>query len=206
MRADERYPQQPAFPADGVTRREGGPRANPAWPTWWIAPFLGGALAVLAVFAVLQLTVLHHSAGSAPAAASSTAAAAPQGPMPAQMFPDTLFKQLTKDIQANNEQAFLSLVAPSARPAVRTWWENMAAIGFTTGAIMPNTSSDQVNVNSGGNGTVQVLAGTHSALDPVQSRKPDIPLERYQLGLHFSSARAIGQITSWKPLDRKSVV
>jgi hypothetical protein len=40
--------------------------------------------------------------------------------MPAQMFPDALFKQLTKDIQVNNEKDFLSLVAPDARPAVQT--------------------------------------------------------------------------------------
>jgi hypothetical protein len=159
---------------------------------------------VLAVFAVLQLTVLSHSSGHNPAAASlstsATAQAAPKGPMPAQMFPDALFKKLTKDIQANNEQAFLSLVAPSARPAVQTWWENMKAIGFSTGAIMPDASNDQVNVNSDGDGTATVLAGTHSALDPVERQKPDIPLEKYQLGLHFSSAKATGEITTWKPL------
>ena len=90
MRAGEGYPRQPALQSDGP-----GGRAKPAWPTWWIAPFFGGALAVLAVFAVLQLTVLRHPAGHASAAASSPAATAPRGPMPAQMFPDALFKQLT---------------------------------------------------------------------------------------------------------------
>jgi len=115
--------------------RAGAQRSS--WPTWWIVPFLGGALAVLAVFAVVQLTVLSHPAGHASAAAPSSSAAAPQGPMPAQVFPDALFKQLTKGIQGNNKKDFLSLVAPGARPAVQTWWDNMQAIGFTTGLIMP---------------------------------------------------------------------
>jgi hypothetical protein len=175
-------------------------RAKPAWPTWWIVPFLGGALAVLAVFAVVQLAVLRHPAGHATSAATSSAAVAPGVPMPAQMFPDALFRQLTKDIQGNDAKGFLSLVAPSARPAVQTWWDNMQAIGFTTGLIMPTDKTDQVNVNSHGDGTATVLAGTHNALDPLDRNKPDIPLERYQIGLHFSSPKAIGQITAWKPL------
>ncbi|MGH3250115.1 MAG: hypothetical protein ACRDOI_28480 [Trebonia sp.] len=156
---------------------------------------------VLAVFAVVQLTVLRHPAGHGSAAASSPAATAVQGPMPAQVFPDALFKQLTKDIQGNNEKDFLSLVAPSAKPAVQTWWDNMQAIGFTTGQIMPTEKTDTVTLNSHGDGTATVLAGTHSPLDPVDNnKKPDIPLERYQIGLHFSSAKATGQITAWKPL------
>jgi hypothetical protein len=120
--------------------------------------------------------------------------------MPAQVFPDALLKQLTKDIQDNDEQGFLGLVAPGARPAVQTWWDNMQAIGFSTGLIMPTSKTDQVSLNSDGNGTATVLAGTHNALDPVHQGKPDIPLESYQIGLHFSSAKAIGQITAWKPL------
>jgi hypothetical protein len=169
-------------------------------PTWWIAPFAGGALVVLAVFAIVQLTVLRHPSGHA-AAASSPTAAAPSGPMPAQMFPDALFTRLTKDIQGNNEKDFLSLVAPGARPAVQTWWDNMQAIGFTTGLIMPTDKTDQVNLNAKGDGTTVVLAGTHNALDPQEHNKnPDVPLEHYQIGLHFTSPRAIGQITAWKPL------
>jgi hypothetical protein len=172
-----------------------------AWPTWWIAPYLGGALAVLVVFAGLQLTVLRHPAGHASAAASSPAAAAPSGPMPAQMFPDALFKQLTKDIQAKNEKAFLSQVAPGARPAVQTWWDNMQALGFTTGLIMPTNKTDQVSLDPKGDGSTVVLAGTNNALDPRDITKhPSVPLERYQLSLHFSGPKAIGQITAWKPL------
>jgi hypothetical protein len=147
----------------------------------------------------VQLTVLRHPAGHA-AAASSTAAAAPQGPMPAQMFPDALFKRLTKDLQGKNEKDFLSLTAPSARAAVQTWWDNMQALGFTTGLIMPTNKTDQVNLNTKGDGTTVVLAGTHNSLDPVHNGKFDVPLERYQIGLHFSSAKAIGQISAWKPL------
>ncbi|HEY7276531.1 MAG TPA: hypothetical protein VH594_11245 [Trebonia sp.] len=190
---------QPQPPGPGGPPSGPGGPGKKAWPTWWIVPYLGGAAAVLVVFAIVQLTVLRHPAGHA-AAASSTAAAAPQGPMPAQMFPDALFKQLTKDVQGNNEKDFLSLVAPAARPAVQTWWDNMQALGFTTGLVMPANKTDEVDLNSSGNGTATILAGTHNALDPVHNGHPDVPLERYQIGLHFSSAKAIGQITSWKPL------
>jgi len=164
-------------------------------PTWWIVPYFGGAVVVLAIFAILQLTVLHHSSKNNSAAPASTVL------MPAQVFPDALFKQLTKDIQDNNEKAFLSLVAPSARPAVQTWWDNMQALGFTTGLIMPSNKTDQVNLDPKGDGTTVALAGTHNSLDAQDNRQHfDVPLERYQLSLHFSSPTAIGQITAWKPL------
>ena len=199
MRTDEGYPRHQTVATDGLGGQPGGKRG---WPTWWIAPYLGGALVVLAVFAVLQLTVLRHQAGHTPAAASSSpAAAAPSGSMPAQIFPDALFKRLTKDIQGNNEKDFLELVAPGARPAVQTWWANMQAIGFTTGLIMPTSKTDQVNIDAKGDGTAVVLAGTHNELDSSNDKgQAKVPLERYQLGLHFSSATAIGQITAWKPL------
>ena len=196
MRTDEGYPRHQTVATDGLGGPPGGKRA---WPTWWIVPYLSGALVVLMVFAVLQLTVLRHQAG--PVASAPSSAAAPSGPMPAQVFPDALFKRLTKDIQGNNQQDFLGLVAPGARPAVRTWWENMQAIGFTTGLIMPFSATDQVNLDAKGDGTTVALAGTHSDLDPSNRKgQADVPLERYQLGLHFSSATAIGQITAWKPL------
>lgn len=204
------HPGAPTGWAGGPVTQPGGQGGQPpgpgeprkrTWPTWWIVPYLGGAAIVLAVFALVQLTVLRHPAGHA-AAASSTAAAAPQGPMPAQMFPDALFKRLTKDIQDNNEKDFLSLVGPGARPAVQTWWDNMQALGFTTGLIMPTDKTDQVNLNTKGDGSTKVLAGTHNSLDPQDNKQHrDVPLERYQIGLHFSSAKAIGQITAWKPLD-----
>ncbi len=195
-------PSVPGGPVGGPGAPGGRPPRRPKrpLPTWWIAPYVAGALVVLVIFAVVRLTVLHHPAGHASAAASSPAASAPSGPIPAQMFPDALFKRLTADIQGNNEKDFLSLVAPSAKPAAQTWFSNMQAIGFTTGLIMPTDKTDQVNLNAKGDGSTVVLAGTHNALDPVHGGKPDVPLERYQLGLHFSSATAIGQITAWKPL------
>src|ERR1700722_17769287 len=64
-----------------------GGRRKSTWPTWWIAPFFGGALVVLAVFALVQVTVLRHPAGHASPATSSPGAVAPKGPMPAQEFP-----------------------------------------------------------------------------------------------------------------------
>ncbi len=187
-------PVRPPGPGGGGGGNGGGKRS---WPTWVIVPFLGGALVVLGIFAILQVTVLSHGSAANPAASST----GPTVLMPAQMFPDALFKQLTTDIQDKNEKAFLSVAAPSARSAMQTWWENMQAIGYTTGLVMPTSKTDQVNLDSSGNGSTVVLAGTHNAFDPVNGNKlDDVPLERYQLTLHFSGPKAIGQITGWKPL------
>jgi hypothetical protein len=172
----------------------GGSRAKWSWSSWWIAPYLVGAIAVLLVFAILQVTVLSGSNGSA--------AAAPKPRVAAQAFPDALFTRLTKDIQTSNEKDFLSLTAASAQPAVQLWWSNMKALGFSTGLIMPTNKYDQVNLNSNGDGTTIALAGTHNGFDPVHTsqHQVDVPLEQYQIGLHFSGLKAIGQITSWKGL------
>jgi hypothetical protein len=122
--------------------------------------------------------------------------------MPAEMFPDALFGKLTADIQAGNETALLELASAAARPALTTWWDNLRAIGFTTGAVIPTASLDAVHINTHGDGTAVVLAGAHSPLDPVDvNGNPQIPMEHYRIGLHFASPTATGQITSWQPLD-----
>jgi hypothetical protein len=110
---------------------------------------------------------------------------------------------LTAAIQAGNEPAFLGLASPAARPAMTAWWENLRAIGFSTGVVVPTASLDEVHINGHGNGSTVVLAGAHSPLDPDFSLngKPDIPMTRYRIGLHFSGAGATGQVTSWQPLD-----
>jgi hypothetical protein len=184
-------------PADSPGRRIGWPV-----PTWWILPFTGGLLAVVAVAALV--TALHHPAAK-PRAAPKTrpTATAPAVPMPAMMFPDQLFRTLTQRIQAGDEAGFLALVAPAARPAVQTWWANQRALGFTTGLIMPTAAHDQVRIDSRGDGSAVVLAGMHAPLDPIdenEGNKPSVPLERYRIGLHFSAPGATGQITSWQPL------
>jgi hypothetical protein len=171
----------------------------PVRRTWWIVPYFSGMLAVFAVAGLLSLTVLHHSPAKHPEAAATTTPKV-QLPLPAQMVTDALFQRLTKDIQTHDETALLTLVAPATRPAVQTWWQNLQAIGYTTGLIIPAGSNSVVDLDHQGDGTITVLAGTHSTFDPSSSQGPDVPCERYQLGLHFASATAIGQITSWKPL------
>jgi hypothetical protein len=166
--------------------------------TWWVVPYFSGMLAVFAVAGLLSLTVLHHSPAKR-AAVAATHSATPL-PMPAQMVTDDLFRTLTKDLQAHNEAGLLSLAAPSARTAVQTWYQNLNAIGYTTGLIIPSVSNSVVDLNSQGDGTITVLAGTHSTYDPASNSEPEVPCEQYQLGLHFASATAIGQITSWHPL------
>jgi len=172
-------------------RVAGSPR--PVSRTWWILPYCAGALAVFLVAGII-IWVRYTPGAAQPASAS--------GPMPAQMFPDGLFRELTADIQAGNETAFLGLASASARPALTTWWDNLKAIGFATGAVIPTASLDAVPIDSHGNGTAVVLAGAHNPLDPVDGNgKPQIPMARYRIGLHFASPGATGQITSWQPLD-----
>jgi hypothetical protein len=188
----------------GLASREPAPPGRPdpaAWParrvsrTWWVLPYCAGALAV---FVVAGLIIgLRYNSGTAQPAGLPSAA-----PMPAEMFPDALFGELTADLQAGNETAFLGLASASARPAIKTWWDNLRAIGFTTGAVIPAVSLDAVRIDSRGNGTTVILAGAHSPLDPDDVYgKPQIPMAHYRIGLHFSGPSAIGQITSWQPLD-----
>jgi hypothetical protein len=170
--------------------------------TWWIVPYFSGMLAVFAVAGVLSATVLHHSPKpKLPALVTPTVYL----PMPAQMVTDTLFRTLTSDLQAHNETGFLSLTAPAVRPTVRTWWQNISAIGYTTGVVIPAGSNSVVDLDQQGNGTIAVLAGAHSALDPLSDSDPDIPCERYLLTLHFATPTAIGQITGWRPLASTAV-
>jgi hypothetical protein len=175
--------------------------AEPSKRTWWIVPYSTGLVAVVAVAAVV--ISLQHAFASTPAASSSATAtaSAPTGPMPAEMFPSALFSDLTQDINSRNEAAFLRTASAQARPAMKAWWDNLNAIGFTAGAVIPTAASDTVRINSHGDGSTIVLAGTHSPLDPSYQGKPGVPLERYRIGLHFASATATGQITSWQPLD-----
>ena len=178
-----------------------GPPMRSADRNWWIIPYFGSAVSVIVV-AALVIGLQHAFAGTPRASASATASAsAPTGPMPAEMFPNKLFSDLTQEINSHNEAAFLRTASPHARPAMKTWWDNLNAIGFNAGAVIPTATNDTVRINSHGNGSTVVLAGTHNPLDPSYQGKPGVPLDRYRIGLHFSSATATGQITSWQPLD-----
>jgi hypothetical protein len=175
---------------------------GPVKRTWWVLPYFGGVLAVIvaaaAVTAILHTPRMGH--GAAASVTSSPAQAAT--PVPAQMFPDALFGKLTGYLQAGDRAGFLGLASAAARPAMQTWWDNLKAIGFTTGAVIPTAAHDVVHVDRHGNGTAVVLAGAHSPLDPADNKgKPDVPLTRYRLGLHFARPGATGQITSWQSLD-----
>src|SRR5579863_7198854 len=77
---------------------------------WWVLPYSAGALAVFLV-AGLVIGLSYNSTPGKPAANAAAAA-----PMPAEMFPDALFRQLTADIQAKNKAAFLGLASAAAQP------------------------------------------------------------------------------------------
>jgi Zn-dependent protease with chaperone function len=118
-----------------------------------------------------------------------------------------LATKLSGYLQSKNESGFLSLAAPAARKAMQSWWAHQQAMGFTTGAVVPASAADNsVHVNSAGNGTATVLAGTHSPFDPSDGTlvPPAVPSAEYRIGLHFSSGAdltAVGQITSWTPFS-----
>jgi hypothetical protein len=194
-------------PGDGYRSRTGGAALDPRPPddppagrpkrTWWILPYSAGLLSVLAVAALV--TALPHWLAKAPKAPDQATSTAPAQPMPAEMFPDALFSGLTKDIKTGNEAGFLAEATPMARTAMQTWWRNLNALGFTTGAVVPTASHDTVRIDGHGDGSTVVLAGVHNALDPGYNGKPGVPLQRYRVGLHFASPTATGQITSWQP-------
>jgi hypothetical protein len=195
---DVRPPEGPPVPP-GPGRSAGSVKR-----TWWVLPYFGGLLAVIVVAAAVTV-VLHTPRLGHRAAASvtpSSAGAAQATPRPAQMFPDALFRQLTGYLQTGNKAGFLGLASAAARPALQTWWDNLKAIGFTTGAVIPTARHDLVRVDRQGNGTAVVLAGVHSPLDPSGNNgQPDVALTRYRIGLHFARPGATGQITSWQSLD-----
>jgi Zn-dependent protease with chaperone function len=116
--------------------------------------------------------------------------------------------QLTDSLQSRNESRFLRLAAPAARKAMRSWWAAQQTMGFTTGAVVPvSDTGNSVHVDSAGNGTATVLAGTHNPYDPaggVLRTPPAVPSAEYRIGLHFPSGagpETVGQITSWTPLN-----
>ncbi len=197
---DVRPPEGPPVPPGPP--RPSGP-SGPVKRTWWVLPYFGGLLAVIvaaaAVTAVLHTPRLGHRAA---ALATPSATGATTAPVPAQVYPDALFRQLTAALQTGNRAGFLGLASAAARPAMATWWDNLKAIGFTTGAVIPTARHDLVRVDRHGNGTAVVLAGAHSPLDPAGNQgRPDVPLTRYRIGLHFARPGATGQITSWRSLD-----
>jgi hypothetical protein len=171
--------------------------------TWWVLPYFGGLLAVIVVAAAVTVVLHTPRLGHRAAALGAPSSAGPAPtPVPAQVFPDALFRQLDGYVQTGNKAGFLGLAAAAARPAMATWWDNLQAIGFTTGAVIPTARDDLVRVDRHVNGTAVVLAGVHSPLDPAgPTGQPDVPLTRYRIGLHFARPGATGQITSWQSLD-----
>ena len=194
-------PGYPPFPYGSTASPYGWtPPQAKRTPRTLIFAIIAGGLALVAVIAV---TVVALSNGQSPQAAGGAASPAPGKDVWLSRTAEssTLFTTMNRDLQAHNEAGFLSQVAASAKPAVRTWWQNMQAIGFTTGVIEPAEGAGFVRVDGQHDGMVTVLAGTHSAFDPIDHSdgRPDVPCEEYLLGVHFSTPTS-GVITSWKPL------
>jgi hypothetical protein len=75
-----------------------------------------------------------------------------------------MFEHLNQAMVVHDEAAFLRWAAPSARPAMKLWWDNLRAIGFTSGTVALRESPDLYGlgmpVNSHGDGTVTRILST----------------------------------------------
>jgi hypothetical protein len=116
---------------------------------------------------------------------------------------DSLFRGLTGDVARHNGRAFLAKFTGSAKASATRWWQNMAALGYTNGLFYPESIvSARVPLNSAGNGTVKVWAGTHDTMDGVDpdTHRVYVPLTSYQLTVHQDSESTPVVITGWKSL------
>ncbi|MFI5697596.1 hypothetical protein ACIA58_37420 [Kribbella sp. NPDC051586] len=154
----------------------------------------------IAIAVALAAAITATSTGCS---SSTKASSKPTASRPTAAATDTLFRGLTEDVARANRSAFLAKFTGSAKVSATRWWQNMAALGFSNGVFYPDSAiSAHVPLNSAGNGTVRVWAGTHDTLDPVDpdSGKVYVPLTSYQLTVHQDSESGPVAITGWKPL------
>ena len=114
-----------------------------------------------------------------------------------------LFEALTNDIRRHDRRRFLASFTGDAKTHATLWWDNMTALRFTTGVFYPeDVIGADVRLNAAGNGSVTVWAGTHAAMDPVESdtKKAYVPLTSYRLTVHQDRERSPILITAWKSL------
>jgi hypothetical protein len=130
-----------------------------------------------------------------PSAGSDGAAANRQ---PISFNPQPLLDELTAALAAKNRDGFLAPFAASAKPAAASWWDNLAALGFTTGAVA--TLRPGVTIDRSGNATMTIIAGARSDLDPVNAdlkRENAVPTTEYEIGLRLDDGAKTPVITSW---------
>lgn len=137
---------------------------------------------------------------AAPSRDPSTKRAKPCQPQLSSYFENDLSQRVTTAIQKHDRGGFLALAAaPAARAAMGLWWDNVSAIGFTTGGLAPELFSTPA-------GTLRVKIGLHADVDPIDdSAKPPTPTApstEYLLhvaGVGPGCKRTV--ITGWKALS-----
>jgi hypothetical protein len=186
---------RPGQPPQAPKRKKRGVRA---------AVISSVSLVVVAALAAGVFVTVHRGTGCDAATSYTECGRLAHG----SAYPDPLFNQMASDMQAHNEAAFLGNVAASAKPALRSWYQNMLAIGFDAVVIRSN-GSNVVPVDSQGNGTIQVAAGARSPLDPEfavqrdataspKASAPVIPAESYQVTFHETGFGKAPEITGWQ--------
>ncbi|MDQ6874017.1 MAG: hypothetical protein M3042_03000 [Actinomycetota bacterium] len=137
---------------------------------------------------------------AAPRQSSSTKPAAPCRPQPSFDIGNDLSQRVTTVIQAHDRAGFLALAAaPAAKTAMALWWDNVSALGFTTGGLEPELGPTSA-------GTLRVKIGLHADVDPIDdAAKPPTPMApstEYLLhvaGVGPGCKRTV--ITDWKALS-----
>jgi hypothetical protein len=157
---------------------------------------IGVALAIAAL-ALGGCTAGQHGSG--------TPGGTPAGHDPAltRSMTGPMFEALSADLRRHDRHRFLASFAGAAKQPAALWWDNMAALGFSTGVFYPEDAvTADVELDAAGDGTVKVWAGTHATLDPVESdtKKAYVPLTSYQLTVHQDRENSPIRITGWKSL------
>jgi hypothetical protein len=114
-----------------------------------------------------------------------------------------VLKQLTRAIQKKDRKAWLAQATARARPAMQRWWDNLAAIGWETGAVGSpvEVSSDSTRK------TVEVVAGVHNTLDAYDTESgggkglPAVPGIRYRTSLVPSADCKSALLDGWEPMQ-----
>lgn len=118
---------------------------------------------------------------------------------------DHLITRLNEALAARDRDTFFSYVDGAAVEPLELWWDNMDALGWTTGGL--SLQAPQSSHYAEDTITQQVLLGAVTAGSPqipADSAHPDAglsyaPANAYRVTLHVTDDGASGVITGWEP-------
>jgi hypothetical protein len=113
--------------------------------------------------------------------------------------------QMNVALKEQNEDGFLGFVAPTLRPRLRLWWENLHRLGLAVNAVYDESAiyippQNPVLVNSHGD-AVQTITFVGKTKTFAVSTGSTVLLGSYRVVVHQLARDRLGQISSWRPLD-----